>query len=365
MNVRVIPFLCLVLLGIGASAVADADGDALAQRFLAHMDAIPPVAGTFTIETRYEPDVRAADIKAKNEWAASQGFRLNYGQEKPLLRCEWAWDGTYESLKALEGSNKFDQFYSSPEALLRGMAADNYNLTGPSLPPTWRPATFYLLGGAAPWSKYLSDLRFSTQNAPDDAPPGSIILVGQSETREVRLLIDEETGMLHGHKLDLRGQPYSRLVVDRLERSPDGRVFPAQALLTIFLKGQPYQFITLTAERITFRPAEVARAMQMVLPPGTRIHDRVLNRVIPITRPTPVESVLADQMASEPPEEPSPVVSLPTPAQTQTTVNLSTSGSAWRRSGWFLGGIAALAAIGAWSFLRGGRMWDRSRPGRS
>jgi len=294
------------------------------------------------------------------EWAGGQGKSIVFAPEAPVLHSEWAWDGTRESLESLEGSNMFTQFYRTPEVLLQGMAADNYNLGKPEKTPTWRPASFYLLGGATPWAEFLAKSRFSTRPAPAGAPAGAVTLVGQSPEWDTRLVVDEATGKLLSYEIDVSGSPYARLVVDRFEQSRDGRVFPSLAHLTIYHKEKPYQFMTLTADRITFDPGEVSEAMRMVLPAGTTVHDRILNRVLPIRRPTPVEAILADQVTPEPEDGPSVLDVLPTPAQATVSLPSESSGREWI---WGLS-IAVLAAIGLGSLLKGGRMWDRARSSR-
>ena len=359
-RLKILATLCL--LACPTASHADRDGDALARRFLDHMDAVAPVAGTFTISTRYDPEIRKAHREASEKWAAEAfpGKTLDHGPDAPVLRCEWAWDGTREALDTLKGSNIIEQFYKTPESTLDRMAEKNFNLYGPTQPAEWRPASFYLLGGAALWSKCLSECEFSTRDAPADAPAGAVLLIARSSMIEDRLVLDEESGRLYSHEIDLDGSPYARLAVDRVERSSDGRIFPSRAELTIFLKENPYIFMTLAAERIVFNPAEVADAMEMVLPAGTTVHDRVLKRVIALSRATPVENVLSDELASIPPPDPIPLATLPEEPP-QTTVALSSSGS----SGWIIGiNIAVLAAIGLVLVLKGGRIWDRLRPDR-
>ncbi|WP_152052634.1 hypothetical protein [Tautonia marina] len=361
MRVRSIFLLGLMVSCPASAAVAQVDGDALAGRFLAHIESVAPVGGTFMVETRFDPELMEADRAAKREWAEAQGYGIDLGPEAPVLHCEWAWDGTRESLKTLDGSNKFAQFYLTPEAYLDGMAERNYNLTLPTRPGDWRPASFYLLGGSTPWSSFLEGARFASEPAPAGSPDGSILLVARSRGKEVRLLIDERDGTLHRAEIDMEGSPYSRLDVEELDRAPDGRVFPSRARLTIHKEGQPYQFMTLKANRIVFRPDEVADALAIELPASTRVHDRVLNRAIPLSEKTSAQEFLTnyDPSASDTIEPP---MELPSPAQA--TVHLPSSGQG--RPAWVIGlGLVVLAAIGVWFFLKGGRMWDEARPGRS
>ena len=360
MRLKILATLCL--LACPTASRADRDGDALARRFLDHMDSVAPVAGTFTISTRYDPELLEAFHRDTEEMAAKTfpGKKLVHGPDAPVLRCEWAWDGTREALDPLNGSNIFKQFYKTPESTLERMAEKNYNLYGPKFPGIWGPASFYLKGANKPWSNFLEDCQFSTAAAPAGSPPGATLLVARSSSLEVRLLVDEQSGALHGHEIDYDGEPFARLTIDQTERSADGRIFPSRATATVFMQGEPFQFKTFVAERIVFDPAEVADAMAIELPAGTTVHDRVLKRTISLSRATPVENVLSDQLASIPPADPTPVATLPEKPP-QTVVDLSSNGP----SGWVIGiNIAVLAAIGLVLVLKGGRIWDRLRPNR-
>lgn len=353
--------LMMLPLAFPVRADADSDGDALAGRFLDHVRSIAPVAGSFTVEIQFDAELERASRAERKKWAEARGKSLAFGPEAPVLRSEWAWDGTREALKSLEGSNTFEQFYRTPEALLRAMAPDNYNLDTPQHPPTWRPASFYLLVGAAPWSDYLKDHEFTVRDAPAGSPPASRLLIARSGGGECRLVVDEATGELHGHETDLADGPYARLSIDRVERSTDGRPFPSRARLTVFLRGKPHQFITLTSQRITFDRADVAEATKMALPEGAVVHDRFLNRVLPIRRRTDVEDLLSDRVAAEAPEAPSLPPPLPTP--TQATLSRPDESSAGRWA--WIAGTVLLLAVGIGATFRGLRLWDRQRAGPS
>lgn len=349
--------LPLVLTLSPGAAMAEGSGDALARKFLDHMAGVAPVAGRFRVAVAFDPEVEAQRRADMTEWGKANAMNIEFGPESPTLVCEWGWDGSDEALRTLDGSNVFRDFYRTPEALLRGMAPKNYNLTRPDRVPEWRPGSFYLLAGDIPWGEFLAGCEFVREDAPAGSPAGSARLVARSSGRETRLVLDEASGRLLGHEIDLGGEPYSRLQIDRFASSPGGRVFPAEARLTISLRGRPHQFVTLTADRVVFEAAEARELMGLVLPKGTLVHDRVLGRVLPIRADTPAELVLAGEIEPHPLPDPEVAALLPAPAETTVTLPSGERGPRWPA----VAGALVLVAVGVWALVRGGRLWDRGR----
>jgi hypothetical protein len=301
--------MILIAVVMPAQAVG-ADADILARRFLDHMSAIGPVAGTFEVVSTQDPQWLEARKKGIRDRMAAQKKGVDFGPDMPRLRCEWAWDGNRESLKTLDSSNVWRDFFNTPEASLQGMQPKNYNLDRPKRFTIDRPAIFYVFAAFKPWSKVFEKARLSVEAAPTSAPPGSAVLLARSPQEEIRLLIDEASGTLHQCEIQAGGKPYSRLVVERLERGPQNRVYPSKAHLTIFdpKSGRSSQEKTMTAERIVFptgRP-ETDAVFAMTLPAGSVIHDRPLNRQITLNRPTPVQAVIEGQVPPDPVEVPRP-----------------------------------------------------------
>lgn len=341
------------LAALGTPPVSsDQEADALAQVFLEHMRSIGPVAGRFTLESHFDPTEMERFRRIAERDAEQRGLTLATSPNVTVLNCEWAWDGIRETLKTREGSNIFEQFHRTPEACLRGMAEDNYNLDVPRSPAPWRPASFYVMAGIIPWEEYLQEVTFSLGDPPPDDPPGTRLLIARRPDREMRLLVEPSTGIMHRYEIDLDGKPFARVSIDRFARSDDGRVYPAAARATILNQGRLLKEITLTAERVVFRPDEVESVMTLVVPAGATVHDRLLKRRLPIHVATPADQILADQVAAEPEADAVPLPTLPSPTLASIDTGERGAKPLWA---WALG-VIALAAVGLFCVLRGAKL---------
>lgn len=298
----------MTVVSMTASAHAqspESEAKTLAKRFLDHMAADVPVAGTFELKTAFDLAWLREVQRRDREAAAAKGLGVSFQTDSPLRVCNWAWDGSRELLSTLPGSNTWETFYRTEEAYLRGIEPRNFNLDKPSLSPGSSPASFYLLLGRRPWDAVFAESEQpATEPAPDGTPPGSVTLVLRSPRDEVRLLIDRHQGTLHQYQWSLAGKPLARLDVAELKRSTGHRVFPVKATLTLLNTetGSPIKTDTLTALDLRFpvTPQELSAAFALSLPPGAAIHDLMLNRVTVLERSTPLQEIVAGTVPSTP-----------------------------------------------------------------
>jgi len=91
--------------------------------------------------------------------------------------------------------------------------------------------------------------------------------------------------------------------IAKLDRLPEGRVFPSRATLTIYdmVSGRPAQIEVLTALQINSpsTKAELDAAFAMSLPKGVVIYDRTLGRKTTLDRPTTVEEIVSGKLPFE------------------------------------------------------------------
>lgn len=339
----------LVWFAFGMPARAAAvDADTLARRFLDHMNSIAPVAGTFEVVNVQDPQWLEASHERIRDYHATKKQTVAFGPDTPRLRCEWAWDQTREVLKTLDGSNVWRDFFNTTEASLEGVEPKNYNLDKPQRFVIDRPAIFYIFAAFKPWPRVFENASLSVEAAPPGSPAGSIVLVARSSDHEIRLLIDEAKGILHQCDLQAGGKPYSHLVIERLERGPDDRVYPSKAHLTIFdpQSGRPFQEKTLTAERIIFPTSrsEIDAAFAMTLPAGAVIHDRPLNQRVTLSRPTSAQAVLEGQVPPDPVEVTPPAGPMSPPVAPRRW-------SVWAASS----AVALLVFVGLYAVVKGVR----------
>jgi hypothetical protein len=343
-----------VLAALAAVATARAtepEARELAQKFLAHMAGNSPIAGTFEIRQTYDLASLEEFRKKERAFREKKGQGVSFGPDKRDLNCRWAWDGSREMLETLPGSNVWETFFMTPEAHLRGTVKNNFNLGKQELSPVWRPASFYFLGGAAPWSALLKGCEFRIQDAPADAPSGCVALAATSKGISVNLVLNKATGILHGHKMVFAdGKPYSELTIEEFKKNGDGRVFPVVARLLLFdpATGKESSRQILSAREISFPSSKAAvdGAFELILPKGTLINDLQLSQQITLKSPASALDVIDGKIPGEPAE-----FKLSEPATgTQTSPNFD----AWH---WWALAIAMSLPLGIYLAYRGYKMW--------
>ena len=266
----IVAILVLSLIG-GTGKATEPEARELAQKFLDHMSANAPVAGTFEIRSMPDPAIQEAFRKASRESAAKEGYGVSFEPDKPELNCRWAWDGSREMLDTLSGSNIWKTFFRTPEACMQGTVRDNFNLEKPGPSSVWRPASFYFLAGAIPWSDPLKECKFRIEDAPTGAPPGCVTLVAESPRVAIHLVVNKTTGTLHGHRRFLpNGKLYGELKIDKLTENPDGRVFPTSARFVLYqpATGKVTNTFVLVARVVSFPASKAALedAFRLTLP---------------------------------------------------------------------------------------------------
>jgi hypothetical protein len=342
--------IALILIGRTGQAT-EPEARELAKKFLAHMSANAPVAGTFEIRTIPDPAIQESLRKAARESGAKEGYGVSFGADKPELNCRWAWDGSREMLDTLSGSNVWQTFLRTPEANLQGTVRDNFNLEKPGPSSGYGPAGFYFLMGRLPWSDPLKDCKFRIEEAPTGSPAGYVSLVATSPKRTVHLVVHRAKGTLHGHRRFLPdGKLSGELMIDKVKENSDGRVFPTSARLLLYqpATGKVMQTYTLTAREVTFPASGPALedAFRLTLSKGALISDYLLSKQIKLKSPALAADVLAGKIPGE-------------PAEFKTTVPRTGTQSAPASDSWYFWGLALLMSLplGIYLAYRGYKTW--------
>src|SRR5581483_9207256 len=111
----------LILSAFAAPLRADPEADALAQRFLAHLDANGPVAGTFELRGTFDPALYEERRRAVEKPTGNDRVKHVFERDSHVLVCRWAWDRGREMSETLADSkNIFATFYRDGEAFLHG-----------------------------------------------------------------------------------------------------------------------------------------------------------------------------------------------------------------------------------------------------
>jgi hypothetical protein len=331
---------------------AQSDGEQVAKRFLDHMRAVGPVAGEFEVRCSLDPVVLERRREEMGPLLKQKPVRIELEKDEQFLKCRWAWDGKHEMAEALEGTKNVEgTFYHTQEALLIGMAPKNFNLEESSPIPRWRPASFYLLAGTLPWEVQLSTYSFRVEAAPPGSSPGTVLLIGKRSkpNLEARLLVHETSGSLHRAELDLDGKPYSRLAVEEFVQGPGKRAFPRKARLEVYFPphfDRPYRQMTLVAKRVSYprTKEETDQAFALTLPKGTRIADRILNRLVLLDRPRTALEILGSNLPSKAFDLPNEAVTLTLPPERD------------RTGLWVLGLLLLAGVLLVWVIRRSGRV---------
>jgi hypothetical protein len=298
--------VCFVLAG-HANAQTEPTARDLAAKFLDHMEKCTPVAGTFRILTVCDPEIQEAFRKKSRENAIKEGYGVAFGPEKPEFHCRWAWDGSREMLETLSGSNEWKSFFATPEGHLAGAIKGNFNLEKARPSNKWRPASFYFVSGARTWSQVLKNCDLKIEPGRTNAPAGRVILAAKSGNSRVELEIERETGTLHGWRTLLAdGKLLAELIIEKLRRNPDGRVFPVEARALLFqpTTGKLDTTYVMSAREISFptSKAEMDAAFRMILPEGTLISDYMLSQQIHLKGAMSASDVLAGKVSGKPTE---------------------------------------------------------------
>ncbi len=342
MNLRMLPLALsalTVLLLIDEQATAtDPAARKVADTFLKHMSENAPIAGTFRIETI--TDARRQEEFRKKARAAvvEKGYGIEFGPDKPVLQCRFAWDGAREMLDTLSGSNVLQTFFRTPEAYLRQMEKLNFNLDKPGPAGIWRPASFYFLsGGVQPWSDALKDCKFGLETAPAGVPRGCVVLVAKNSKRTVHIVVDPTRGIYHGSRMWLAdGSLLGEVTVEKIQENADGRVFPMLARAKVFkpTSGEINSTFVMSAREVSFPAAgkEFEKALQLTLPKGAVINDHMLSKQIQLKTATSITEILEGRITGEPVE----FKTTSPPTRTQTATD---SGS------WFWPGFAVVMSL--------------------
>lgn len=310
MNRTISSIALSVLLLLSGPSRGDEAADALAQRFLAHLEANAPIAGDFEVRQTFDPEIYAEWLKVA-EKLSTETNRHVPEKDNQILVCRWAWDGSREMTETLPRTkNVFATFFNDREGSLVGVDPYVFNLAKRTdHVPKWRPASFYFLGVGVRWADRFRSVEFRMAATPAGAPVGTVALEARDKRMNAvsRLFLDPASGVLHGHETDVDGKPYARLTIEKFARGPGQRLFPSRASLHIYHPqhpDKPFQLLELTAKLVRFpgTQAEIEHAFALELPKGTRIADRMLNRDIALARSTPVRDVFLGRVPSKPHE---------------------------------------------------------------
>ena len=275
--------------------------DAVAQRFLAHLDRNQPVAGVFEIHTA----VDLPQVQGYLDETRKKGFVPEAAQQ--VLVCRWAWVTDREVCEQLEGSKDAPHsFLALPQGTLVGYPENKYNLLPPGKPraDVTRPALFYYLSGGPFWREYLASAKYSLGPATAQTPPGAVQLVATKEPAKCVLTVDRQTGKLYSAVIYDQGKPLWKLAIEEFATSPDGaRVFPTKATISVYHDSpeKPFRSVTLTARRVDFpSTAEVAGEFKLPVPAKALIADRVLDAAIVPERATEASEIITKDVPRQP-----------------------------------------------------------------
>jgi hypothetical protein len=349
-----------VLLFFAASLVNAQEreqGEALRQRFIAHLKANTPVAGEFEVHSIGDPESYARHLEEIDKLNKARGnkgsIQVVPEASDQLLICRWAYDVDREMLETLPGSkNIYKTFYMDRESLVDGFEGNginrSFNITKPRDIPTYRPANFYFLSGAVRFTEALSTYEMLRVDQPaPGAPNGTVLLICSSPKQklELRLLLESKTCVLHGAELVYDSRPGWQLKIHELVEGPGQRVFPARAELIHYpLKGgdRPDKIVKMAAKKITFPQSaeETSSAFRLEIPKGAVVADRTLNQGTILDQPTAAQAMLAQPLPSSRPMEETPDIQLP--------------GRSYAKWYWAGGGLclAIAAALASWVFAQ-------------
>jgi hypothetical protein len=310
-----------------------------------------PIAGEFEIRTTFDPatrDEQNQSVAKRNEELKSSGKQFRLHNDDQLLVCRWAFDSDREMTEMLNGSKNVHRatFYWDREGSCEQGATSSYNIDKPKRVTIWRPAAFYFCSSTMErWTDMLpSYSERALAQPPDGSPGGTVVLVARrpKSKLEFRILVERETGVLHGFDGLADGKLTWRVIVQEFSRGPNGRVFPMRALNSIYLPKspeRPFRTDQLTARAITFPDSqpETSRAFALTLPKGTLVADRLLNRAMTLEQPTDVQTLIRGPMPTAKPFDEVEVMPQPRPTRS------------WRLWYWIAG--AAFAILSAASFL--------------
>lgn len=300
---------CL-LLSPSLAGAQDAEGEALAQRFLEHLKANTPIAGTFEVTTTFDPVLYEKREKALGKDVELNGkhYLRRSEPQKQFFRCRWVWDFRREMMDT-PGDNYISRtFLHTPEGYLEKVGDKNFNLTARATGGAYRPASFYFLNATNVWSEiftYKKGCKFHIEPAPVGSPSGSVLLIANpTADHEYRLLLDKTTCRLYDTESTFEGHPDMRLMIQHVEQDKEGkRVFPTKATITVYEPNEhkPWGVHTLTAKELVFPSRDEAEKLfQLIVPAETDIYDRVLNQHIRLTKPTLAEEVISSDPRSFP-----------------------------------------------------------------
>jgi hypothetical protein len=284
------------------------DAKLLADRFLEHMEANVPVAGTFDMTTTFDAGLYKKDHPPESVQVKfnDKYYKVKPQAQKESYQCSWAWDGNREVMNGTETEERSKTFLNTQEGFLEKAASKNYNLNRHSNSiASYRPAAFYFLHSTTQWKTLFAKCSFRTQEAAPGSPPGSMVLVAEISPQMKDLItLDAKTGRLYGYETLLDGQPLGRLAIERVATDPKtGRLFPSKATMMVYVPkypGKPYRTDTLTARSVVFPESrdELQKFFDLTVPAEADIFDRVLNRQYKLARTTPAEAIIAGDLAA-------------------------------------------------------------------
>ena len=306
--VRTVAYIALTVAASAPAGLADEPtGDAVAQRFFAHLDANQPVAGEFDITTTI--DEAALKATAPPGSGPAGGASAKPEPAKQALHCRWAWATGREVCQQLSGSqHAMYGFLSLPEGTLIGYNDKQYNLVKADTlrADVTRPALFYFISGANPWKKQFDGATFSLRTPTDR--PGMNVLTAERNGVKTILTLEENTSRLRGVEILIGNKVGWRLTIDAFATSPtDGRVFPTAATISTYptagngKSDKPLRTTTLRARRVDFpTPTEVASQFRLPVPSHALVGDRILNAAIEPTRPTDAAEIITQDVPRKP-----------------------------------------------------------------
>ena len=274
----------------------------IAERFSKQMSKIVPITGEFVLEgmTKVEFALKHEEIaKAR---AAEKNLGVKFQPDRTLLACRWSWDGSRELLETLEGSNIWNSFYNTPDAMLDGNSSSNFNITKPSVPYPIRPGSFYHCFGSESWPEIIKNGTVKEQSPETEAlalevgDKANVFSVSTADKVVYVVAVSKENGTLLAAESYYDGGLCRRLSIAKLNKSDDGKFFPENATLEIFnpVSSKLIRFVSLDAKKIEYpkTASQIDKAMTLKIAKGAAVYDLVRGTNAVLSKPTSAEEIL-------------------------------------------------------------------------
>lgn len=306
----------LVLVSIlvyGQSVCIAGSVEVVRDSLVQHLRKSYPVTGKFRLIADADGAMQDALLSDAKRTAKEKGLEL---VKQPLhtdVHFRWSWDGSRELFEPLPGGNLWKAFYKDQTALLDGNHEKNFNLVPPKDPYPIRPLNFYFMvaprtlvddleskdtvvsAGEKDLTR-LVDPKFSNRHP--------ITLKCATERGDTTIVVGTTPIALLAAEYWSGGHVTRRLIIHELKETEDGKAFPVKAEMELYLAGSDKQFkrMKMDADSVAFPVVkeDIEAAMNYVLPQGTEIYDRMLNRVSVLSSPTSAAEIIHGAIPSVP-----------------------------------------------------------------